>query len=47
MVRQKVIVFMLEHNLREISHEWLCLHMEVPEHLVAIPAANHLDDFDV
>ena len=47
LVWQKLIVVMPEHDPQEISHEWLCLHMEVPEHLVTAPAANNLDDFSV
>ena len=38
---------MHEHEPREIPHGWLCLHMEVPEHLVAAPASNQLDDVAV
>ena len=44
LVWQKVIVAMHEHEPREIPHEWLCLYMEIPEHLVVVPAANHTDD---
>ena len=35
---------MHEYEPREISHEWLCLHMKLHENLVAATAANHLDD---
>ena len=38
---------MCEHDPQEIPHEWLCLHMEVTEHLVVEPADNQLDDVDV
>ena len=35
---------MREHEPREVPHDWLCLYMELPEYLVAAPAANQLDD---
>ena len=47
LVRQKGIVAMHEHDLGELPHEWFYLHMEVPEHLVAAPEANQIDDFAV
>ena len=34
---------MRENEPREIPHEWLCLHREVPKNLVAAPVANKLD----
>ena len=37
---------MHEHETQEIPNEWLYLHMEVPEHLVVSPVANHIDDVD-
>ena len=47
MVRQKGIFAIHEHDLREIHHECICLHMEVPEHLATAPSANHIDDVAV
>ena len=47
LVHQKGIAAMHEHETQEIPHEWLCLHMEVPENIVAAPAANNLDDVTV
>ena len=47
MVRHKGIVVMREHDPQGISYEWLCLQMEVREHLVAVPAANQIDDVAV
>ena len=46
-MRQKLIVAIRENEPREVPHEWFCLHMEVPENLVAAPAANQLDDVAV
>ena len=43
LVRQKGIVAMLEHEPREVPHEWICLHVEVPENIVAEPEANQLE----
>ena len=34
---------MREHEPGEVPHEWICLHVELLEHLVAAPAANWLD----
>ena len=34
---------MREHEQQEIPHEWICLQIEVPENLVDVPVANHLD----
>ena len=38
---------MREHEPWEISHEWLWLHMEVPEHLITEPLSNQIDDVAV
>ena len=40
LVRQKVIVAMHEHETREVPHEWLLLHVEVPDHIRTASAAN-------
>ena len=45
LVQQKVIVFM--HDMQEVTCEWLCLHVEAPETIVAVPVANHIDDVAV
>ena len=37
LVQHKGIVAMHEYELREVPHEWLCLHVEVPEHIIAAP----------
>ena len=47
LVRQKIIFSMHAHEPQEDPHEWICLHIEVPENLVAAPAANHFDDVAV
>ena len=47
LVLQKGIAAMHDHELRKISHEWICLHMEVPENIFAAPAANQIDDVSV
>ena len=47
LVQQKGIVYMHDHDTQKINHEWLCLRMEVPKHLVAVPVANQLDDVTV
>ena len=46
-MRQKGIVAMNEHELQEIPREWICLDIELPEHLVDVPVANHIDDVSV
>ena len=35
---------MADHEFGEISHDWLSLHMEIPQHFVAPPASNESDD---
>ena len=35
---------MADHEFGEISHDWLSLHVEIPQHLVAPPAFNENDD---
>ena len=43
LVRHKGIFAMRDHEPVEVPRDWLCLNVEVPEHLVAVPAANQLD----
>ena len=38
---------MKEHEPQEIPREWICLHIELPEHLVAVPVANNIGDVSV
>ena len=35
---------MADHELEEIPHDWLSLHMEIPQHFVAPPVSNEADD---
>ena len=35
---------MADHEFGEISHDWLSLHMEIPQHFVAPTASNEADD---
>ena len=35
------------HETRNFYHEWFCLYVEVPEHLVAASAANQLNNVAV
>ena len=35
---------MADHEFREISHDWISLHMEVLQNFVAPPASNEADD---
>ena len=35
---------MADHECGEISHDWLSLHVEIPQHFVAPPASNEADD---
>ena len=46
-MRQKGIVATCEHEPLEVTREWFCLHMCVPEHLVAAAASNHFYDVSV
>ena len=46
-MRQKIIVAMCDSEPREVPHEWFCLNVEVPEHLVDVPEANQLDEYAV
>ena len=34
---------MCDHEPQEIPHEWLCVHMKAPEHIVDVPASNQFD----
>ena len=34
---------MADHEFGEISHDWLSLHMEIPQHFVTPPASNEAD----
>ena len=38
---------MADHEFGEISHDWLSLHVEIPQPSVAPPASNEADDFIV
>ena len=38
---------MRENEPQEVLHEWLCLNVEVPELLIAVPVANQLGDVSV
>ena len=42
-MQKKGIVAMHKNELREVPHEWLCLNVEIPEHLVAALTASQLD----
>ena len=44
MVQKKVIVSMRDNEPREVYHNWIYLHVEVPEHIIAVPVANQIDD---
>ena len=43
-MRQKVIVSTRKHEPKIIPHDCFYLHVEVPEHLIVMPAANQLHD---
>ena len=38
---------MRDHDLQKFPREWIFLYMDVPKHLVATPAANHIDNIAV
>ena len=38
---------MSEHEPRNVSNEWFCLHVEIPENFVDVPVANHIDDVTI
>ena len=35
---------MADNEFGEISHDWIILHMEIPQHFSAPPASNEADD---
>ena len=38
---------MCEYEPGKVPREWFCLHVEVPERLIAATTANQLDDITV
>ena len=47
LVGQRVIVEMYDNDSLGVPHVCICLHIDVPEHLVASPAANTIYDVAV
>ena len=43
-LRQERIVPMIYHEFVEVPHEWLRLYVQVADHLIPAPEANHIDD---
>jgi hypothetical protein len=39
-VRQKFVCSVVEHDGGEILHDWLCLHMQVTNHGIAMPSSK-------
>jgi hypothetical protein len=39
-VRQKVVCSVVEHGGGEILHDWLCLHMQIANHGIAMPSSK-------
>jgi hypothetical protein len=46
-VRQKLVCAVVEHCRGEVLHDWLGLHVQVPNHGIAIPPPNDSDKVDV